>query len=254
MLRRLLRRFGIHAVLLGMTATSILLSIGITWGLNLFFGDGPVGKGWVMAVVAPLLIAPIMSLQLLHLLSKLDRAEERLKALSYTDELTQTYNRRFFMKYVDKELKRIQRTGEHFSVAILDMDNFKQINDEHGHLAGDHVLRELTGRLRQQMRQSDILARYGGDEFIMLFPQTNPEQMEAWVRRMYETVARNPIDFHGYPITPLFSLGVSFSEPGMHDTDELLKAADTALYEAKREGGDRYRLAPTSIMAEAQTS
>jgi diguanylate cyclase (GGDEF)-like protein len=158
------------------------------------------------------------------------------------------------MKYVDKELKRIQRTGEHFSVAILDMDNFKQINDEHGHLAGDHVLRELTERLRRQMRQSDVLARYGGDEFIMLFPQTSPEQMEAWVRRMYETVARTPIDFHGCSITPLFSLGVSFSRPGMDDIDELLKAADAALYEAKREGGDRYRLAPVSLTAPAQTS
>jgi diguanylate cyclase (GGDEF)-like protein len=246
MFRLLLRRYGITAVTMGMTLISILLSVGITWGVNAFVQGGPVGEGWAIAILAPLLIAPLMSVQILHLLSKLDRAEQQLQVLSHTDELTQTYNRRFFMQYVDQELKRIHRSGETFSVAILDMDNFKQINDTYGHMAGDQTLRELTRMLKQQMRQADVLARYGGDEFIMLFPQTNRQQVDIWIRRIYETTAETAISFQGHNIYPSFSIGVAFSTPEMSSTDELLKPADIALYQAKRSGGNTFMFAPDS--------
>ena len=244
MFRLLLRRYGIATVTVGMTLISILLSAGITWSVNTFLGRGPVGEGWTIAILAPLLIAPLMSVQILQLLSKLDQAEQQLQVLSHTDELTQTYNRRFFMQYVDQELKRMHRSGETFSVAILDMDNFKQINDTHGHLAGDHVLRELTQMLKGQMRQADILARYGGDEFIILFPQTNQQQVDVWIRRTYETAAGTAISIQDRSIKPLFSVGLAFSAPGMNSVDELLKLADIALYQAKRNGGNQFVFAP----------
>ena len=247
MFRLVLRRYGIATITVGMTLISILLSVGITWGVNAFLGHGPVdGEGWAIAILAPLLIAPLMSIQVLQLLSKLDRAEQQLQILSHTDELTQTYNRRFFMQYVDQELKRMHRSGETFSVAILDMDNFKQINDIYGHLAGDQVLRELTQMLKGQMRQADVLARYGGDEFIMLFPQTNRQQADVWIQRIYETTAGTSISIQGYSVKPLFSIGVAFSTPGVNSIDELLKPADIALYQAKRNGGNQFIFASNS--------
>jgi predicted signal transduction protein with EAL and GGDEF domain len=166
MFRILLRRCGITIITIGMTLISVLLSVGITWSINaIVYGVSP-GDGLVIAILAPLVIAPLMSVQMLRLLRKLDEAEEQLQVLSHTDELTKTYNRRYFMKYLEQELKRAQRSGEPFAIAIPDMDNFKQINDRWGHLAGDHVLREMTRMFREQLREADVFARYGGDESL----------------------------------------------------------------------------------------
>ena len=159
MFRILLRRFGITAITVGMTLISILLSVGITWGINAFLHGGPLGEGLVISIVAPLVIAPLMSIQMLQLLRKLDETEQQLQVLSHTDELTQTHNRRYFMQYLEQELKRAQRSRLTFSIAILDMDNFKQINDQWGHLAGDEVLREMTRIFREYIRQADVFAQ-----------------------------------------------------------------------------------------------
>lgn len=240
MFRTILRRYGITAITIGMTLISILLSVGITWSVNAFLSDGPLGEGLVIAILAPLVIAPLMSVQMLRLLSKLDEAERQLQVLSYTDELTQTYNRRYFIQYADQELKRAQRSEETFSIAILDLDNFKQINDQWGHLAGDQVLRELPRMLREHIRQGDVFARYGGDEFIFLFPQTSRQQIQAWADRIYERFAGRSIQLGGLEIQPLFSIGIAVFESGMSDLDELLKQADDSLYRAKRRGGNQF--------------
>lgn len=240
MFRTILRRYGITAVTIGMTLISILLSVGITWSVNAFLSDGPLGGGLVIAILAPLVIAPLMSVQMLRLLSKLDEAERQLQVLSYTDELTQTYNRRYFMQYADQELKRAQRSEETFSIVILDLDNFKQINDQWGHLVGDQVLRELPRMLGEYIRQADIFARYGGDEFIFLFPQTNRQQIQVWADRIYERFAGRSIQLEGLQIQPLFSIGIAVFESGMSDLDELLKPADDSLYQAKRKGGNQF--------------
>lgn len=89
------------------------------------------------------------------------RREQRLQLLSHTDELTQTHNRRYFMQYAEQELKRAQRSEETFAIVILDLDNFKQINDRSGHLVGDQVLRQVSLTFKEEIRQADIFARYG---------------------------------------------------------------------------------------------
>ena len=240
MFRTILRRYGITAVTIGMTLISILLSLGITWSVNALLNGGPLGEGLAIAILAPLLIAPLMSLQILRLLSKLDEAERQLQVLSHTDELTQTYNRRYFMQYADQELKRAQRSGETFSIAILDLDNFKQINDQWGHLVGDQVLRELPRMFTEHIRQADVFARYGGDEFIFLFPQTNRQQIQVWADRIYEKFAGRSIQLEDLEIQPLFSVGIAVFESSMSDLDELLKQADDSLYQAKRKGGNQF--------------
>lgn len=114
MFRIILRRYGIVIVTIGLTLISILLSLGISWGINAFLQVGPLREPVVIAIIAPLLIAPIMNVQILRLIIQLDEAEQRLQVLSHTDELTQTYNRRYFMQYIDQEFKRVQRYGGHF--------------------------------------------------------------------------------------------------------------------------------------------
>jgi diguanylate cyclase (GGDEF)-like protein len=240
MFRNIVRRYSITAITIGMTVISILLSVGITAGINMFVYDGPFGEGLTIAVLAPLVIAPLMSVQMLQLLHKLDKTEQQLQVLSHTDELTQTYNRRYFMQYLQQEFLRAQRSTVPFAIAILDMDNFKQINDRWGHLAGDQVLREMTCMFRGHIRQADVFARYGGDEFIFLFPQTNRQEIQIWTERIYAAFAEKSIHVEDVEIRPLFSIGVAVFDPGATSMDELLRRADQALYQAKRMGGNQF--------------
>ena len=239
MFRKILRRYGISITTIGLTLISILLSVGITLCVNWLLRGGALGVGWIIAILAPAIIAPIMSSQILRVLSHLDQAEEKLRTLSDTDELTQTYNRRYFMRFGEQEIKRAQRYGEAFSIALLDLDNFKQINDNYGHLMGDRVLRKLSGLLREQIRQADVFARYGGDEFIFLFPQTNRQQTQIWAERILERFTGTSIDLEGVQVQPLFSIGVATFDSTMGNLDDLLKQADFALYQAKKSGGNR---------------
>ena len=240
MFRILLRRYGIVTITLGMTLLSVLLSVGITWIVNQLMGGGSLGEGLFIAILAPLVIAPLMSVQMLILLHRLDAAEQQLQLLSHTDELTQTYNRRYFMQYAEQEFKRARRSNESFSLAIMDLDNFKQINDRSGHLVGDQVLRELSRIFKEHLRDADIFARYGGDEFIILLPQTNLEQIQVWAARIFEKLAEKPIQIVGLTARPYYSMGIAVFQPGMRELDDLLKQADDALYQAKRKGGNQF--------------
>ena len=241
MFRILLRRYGILTITLGMTLLSVLLSLGITWIVNQLMGGGSLGEGLFIAILAPLIIAPLMSFQMLGLLHRLDVAEQQLQLLSHTDELTQTYNRRYFMQYAEQEFKRSQRSNERFSVAILDLDNFKQINDGSGHLVGDQVLREVSRIFREHLRDADVFARYGGDEFIILLPQTNLEQVQVWAARIFEKLGEKPIQIEGLTAQPHYSMGIAVFEPDLRELDDLLKQADDALYRAKRQGGSQFQ-------------
>jgi diguanylate cyclase (GGDEF)-like protein len=240
--RKTLRRHGITKTIIGLTLISILLSIGITTSVNVFLKGGALGEGLVIAILAPAIIAPVMSLQLLRLLSELDQAEEKLQILSNTDELTQTYNRRYFIQFGEQELKRSQRYGEVFSIALLDIDNFKEINDNHGHLTGDRVLHQLSSLLKEEIRQTDIFARYGGDEFVFLFPKTNREQSKIWAERLHKRFASTAIDVEGLEIQLSFSIGVATFDSTTTDLDDLLTNADRALYQAKNSSGKKSML------------
>ena len=242
MFRKILRQHGILKTVTGLTVISIFLSVGITLVVNFYLKGGPLGEGLAIAILAPAIIAPVMSFQMLRILSDLDQAEQKLQILSNTDELTQTYNRRYFIQVGEQELKRALRYGEIFSIALLDIDNFKEINDSSGHVTGDEVLRKLSYLFKQEIRETDVVARYGGDEFVFLFPQTDEKQVQTWAERLYEQFTEIPIALTGLEVRLSFSIGVASFDSTIATLDDILTKADRALYEAKKTGGDKFVL------------
>ncbi len=170
------------------------------------------------------------------------RLSQDLQKLAVTDELTQIYNYRFLKTALRRELKRAARFRQPLSVVMIDVDNLKTYNDINGHLRGSLLLKELAGLFVEQVRSFDVLAKYGGDEFTIILPQTPRDGAMILADRVRATVAE-----HAFALAPpgriTVSLGVaSFPEDG-EDPMALLKAADCALYSAKRHGRNRVECA-----------
>jgi diguanylate cyclase (GGDEF)-like protein/PAS domain S-box-containing protein len=161
--------------------------------------------------------------------------EERLRKLATTDELTGAFNRRHFFELGQAELERGERYGRVTSLAMLDIDHFKRINDERGHAAGDAALRELVAVLHDEVRGVDVIARVGGEEFVLLFPETGLTAAAATAERLRRTVAQR-CAAGGRPLT--VSIGVAQRRPA-ESLGDLLKRADEGLYRAKAGGRDR---------------
>ncbi|SIS39678.1 GGDEF domain-containing protein [Neptunomonas antarctica] len=162
--------------------------------------------------------------------------EERLKAR--TDALTGLPNRAAYDEYLNNEFNRWKRYRQGFSVAIGDLDLFKRINDTYGHLAGDKVLRLISRVLSKHLRGSDFIARFGGEEFVILMPSTEAEEGAKAMDKLRESVSKSPFNFHGQPVTITMSFGVTQIRES--DTkDVLFDRADAALYKAKQEGRNR---------------
>jgi diguanylate cyclase (GGDEF)-like protein len=172
-------------------------------------------------------------LSFVALLSILKGNYRKLEEVANEDSLTGVANRRSFYRVADAELNRSRRFGSVFSIAYLDIDDFKAINDAQGHSAGDRLLCELAGSIRRSIRNVDTLARLGGDEFVILFPETNGEEAKQVLGRIRECL-NNFTNDRPWPTT--FSVGVvSFTEapPSM---EEMMKIADLAMYAIKSRG------------------
>ncbi|GLQ57508.1 PleD family two-component system response regulator [Devosia nitrariae] len=161
-------------------------------------------------------------------------------AMAVTDELTGLYNRRYFDRHLAVMLGKAQAQDRELAVMLLDIDHFKSVNDTHGHDAGDAVLKEFAQRLRRNIRGVDLACRFGGEEFVVLMPDTDHRQAEAVAERVRNAMAERPFEVGTVlELTLTVSVGVSLNEHD-HDTPEtLLKRADIALYRAKREGRNR---------------
>lgn len=155
------------------------------------------------------------------------------------DELTKVYNRRFLFDLLERHLKDLERTSSVFSVALLDLDYFKNINDSYGHLTGDKVLESFAAFLKGSIRSTDIVFRYGGEEFVILLPSTNGEEAIEVIERTLEQFKK--IDFveQGKTFNLSFSAGVYMVGNPAEGSLDILKMADQALYEAKEKGRSR---------------
>lgn len=168
---------------------------------------------------------------------------EKINRIAATDELTGIYNRRYFMRLAQEELYRADRYGRPVSLIIWDMDHFKQINDTYGHIIGDRVLQTAVNICRDFLRESDILGRFGGEEFIILLPETPPTMALDIADRLCKRIAIQPIDTDISSLNATASFGV-FGMDVINDInlEVLVKKADKALYQAKNSGRNRAEL------------
>jgi diguanylate cyclase (GGDEF)-like protein len=173
-------------------------------------------------------------------------AEERanlMEELSITDQLTQLRNRLYFDRKFDEEWNRSSRIAAPLSVLILDIDNFKEINDTYGHLFGDECLRLIASTISSELlRASDCVARYGGDEFVALLPNTNEDETWTVAEKLVQAISNISSNFNDEKLHMTCSIGGATTIPDYQDDKEyLLKQADAALYHAKSNGRNRYQ-------------
>ncbi len=163
------------------------------------------------------------------------RLEENLRRLATVDQLTGIYNRYSFEKFLEKEIERAERYGENFALIMFDIDNFKQINDIYGHQVGDKVLKEVVDVVKNHIRKSDIFARWGGEEFMILVPIKDKSDAYKIAEKIRKKIEKFKFDKVGRLTV---SLGISFYKNG-DSMKSIIRRADTALYEAKKTGKNR---------------
>lgn len=169
---------------------------------------------------------------------------EELYCQAQMDKALQVYNKHYFLNKLDEEVMRCKRYGFPLSLALLDADHFKRLNDTYGHPAGDAALIQLAGIIKKRIRDTDVLCRYGGEEFTVIMPQTNQQRAYVLAEHIRLLVAKTPVNYGDAVIDMTISLGISSyagHEPSC--TRELLIAqADKALYEAKHNGRNKVML------------
>ena len=199
---------------------------------------------WPMAVptsVAVILVMSVLYHTLQEVLAELDQRRSELVAKARRDPLTGVASREFFNERLDQALVRLRRTGEQFSVIMLDLDHFKRVNDLHGHQTGDELLKRTAERLQSQLRAGDTVARFGGDEFLIL--QTGvgkPGEVARLCKRICVEL-QEPYELGSLQLRVATSVGAVIASKQLETPDDYLRAADMALYDAKRRGRSCFR-------------
>ncbi len=167
--------------------------------------------------------------------------------LTIRDALTEAFNRRYLEEFLERELVRSSRHNRPLSVVMLDIDRFKVVNDERGHLCGDYTLREMAHRIHTSIRRDELFARYGGEEFTVVLPETDTAGAQHFAERLRRLVADEQFDYEGEQFTVTISLGIATTQGDESMTPEkLLNLADEQLYQAKHNGRNRFEPRPVS--------
>ena len=170
---------------------------------------------------------------------KIKHLNAGLEQLAMTDYLTNLYNRRYFIQRGTEEFKRARRNNQPLSLLMLDIDEFKTVNDTYGHEAGDMALQQVAAALKSSLREIDILGRMGGEEFAVLLPSTLLHEAVLLAERIQQIIAGTPLEVPGASLTITISIGVAVIADEMSGIDDLLRNADAALYHAKNSGRNR---------------
>lgn len=187
-----------------------------------------------------LLVSFIGLIVVLYYLSiEIFSAKDQLYNMATTDSLTNLNNRRSFLKRGEEYFKVAERGGNTFSVIIYDIDSFKPINDEYGHLVGDRVLKDISDVSRETVRETDFLARYGGEEFAILLPNTTSEQAYVVAEKLRARIAEHTVVVSPYKIQRTISLGVMAYHYSIGSFDDLVDKADKAMYKSKSNGKNK---------------
>jgi diguanylate cyclase (GGDEF)-like protein len=177
----------------------------------------------------------------------LEKIATDLEMLATTDGLTSLINRRHFEALAHAEWARFQRYGRPLSLVLLDIDHFKSVNDRFGHDAGDLILKAVAETCKLTKRQTDVVARFGGEEFVLLLPETDEAAAEIAAERLRKSIQDHPCILPGENLQVTVSIGVAGAALGMAAFEVLFKRADEALYKAKRSGRNRVVRAPRTM-------
>ncbi|MCY1043809.1 GGDEF domain-containing protein [Corallococcus sp. bb12-1] len=164
---------------------------------------------------------------------------ETIYTLTIADGLTGINNKRYFLEYLEREMGRSHRYQRSMSMFMFDIDHFKQINDVHGHLAGDYVLRELAQSIKRLVRREQCFARYGGEEFAVVMPEDGPDKARVFAEKIRKLVEDKVFTFEDKVIPVTISLGVAEVASEMSEPTQFIKVADMNLYKAKKTGRNR---------------
>jgi two-component system cell cycle response regulator len=171
---------------------------------------------------------------------EINLAQEKMADMSTRDELTGLYNRRYLMGVLEREVSRAKRYETDLALCMLDLDHFKRINDTYGHPAGDIVLSEIARMLKECIRQSDLVCRYGGEEFVVILPNTDVKKAKSVTERFRKNVAKYQFKHNSSQFQITVSVGIaSYGHEGDQSLTQLIEMADKALYQAKRTGRNK---------------
>lgn len=227
-------RIGVTVLI---TLITVILSLLITVLIMETFGNG---VGWIdisVAIVAPVIISPLVSWYLMGLLIKIHDLEKEQRKLATYDGLTGVMARSAFLTNFHTLITVAERNNQPISIATLDLDNFKKINDQYGHAGGDAVLKSFTAILKNQLRKSDLIGRIGGEEFALIFLDSAPNESLKVLEKIRLSSENNTISYMDMTIQYTVSIGVTtFTSSNPVDQQELLRQSDEALYKAKGSG------------------
>lgn len=197
-----------------------------------------------LGILISAILLSIVRFLVFELMKKNSLAQNKIREMAITDELTRLYNRRYLFQHLGDEIRRAVRFGRLLGCIMIDIDDFKSINDICGHYAGDIVLKEVAETIRNNCREVDILARYGGEEIVILSPELDPEGIRIFAERIRKAIEDLNIDVgNNKEVKVTISLGVTSLTSGqledLDDDEEIVKLADTAMYLAKTNGKNR---------------
>jgi diguanylate cyclase (GGDEF)-like protein len=222
------------------TLLELTLIAAVYFYLNYFLGAVDVfslaGFSDFMTRFAPFLIIAYVTTMLA---ADIKRSKDLLRLLSETDEMTSLQNKRSFNETLSKEIKKAARYSRKFSILLIDADNLKEVNDGYGHGAGDQLIKVLAGTMRESLRTSDIIARIGGDEFVVLLPEADHKHALEAGERIRSAAANTSFDREGERINMTVSIGIASYPDDGEGLEEIMENADRALYKSKKTGRNR---------------
>lgn len=228
-------------------AVSVASSVGALLLLVELLGQGygpTFGRSLTIAIVAPTLVSAPIGGYIVHLLREVDRARQQAQAMAWHDALTGLLNRRRLIELGERELALMRRSGQPLSAALIDVDDFKRINDQHGHAGGDAVLQAVGSAVSAQLRGTDIVARWGGEEFALILPGADAAEAGRTAERVRAAVASLAVAVEpGVTLRCTISIGVSQAR-GDDRFDPWIDRADRAMYIAKAAGKNRVQVQP----------
>jgi len=229
---------GLRLFVKGLVAS--LISMLLAWGCAMFIVPDYTlqlePNLLILIATAPIMVFYPLSMSRINfsLSRRLARQREELERINHTDNLSGLNNRHFWEASVCREYERHKRSGAPLSLIMIDIDHFKRVNDEYGHMAGDEMIREISKLFIECARTSDIVGRYGGEEFAVVLPDTKLEDAMLFAERM--RLAVQFLSVQPYRVRCTISLGVAEVNPSMYKYQQLIELADQALYQAKRNG------------------